>query len=102
ASICKPLHYGTLLGSRACAHMAAAAWASAFLNALLHTASTLSLPLCQGNAMGQFFCEIPRILKLSCSRSTYLRELVLVILYSLLDFGCIVFILTSFILMCRS
>ncbi|NWT07052.1 O14J1 protein, partial [Mionectes macconnelli] len=24
--ICKPLHYGTLLGSRACAHMAAAAW----------------------------------------------------------------------------
>ncbi|NXO46790.1 O14I1 protein, partial [Locustella ochotensis] len=36
-SICKPLHYGTLLGSRACAHMAAAAWASAFLNALLHT-----------------------------------------------------------------
>ncbi|NXS35284.1 O14I1 protein, partial [Pomatostomus ruficeps] len=36
-SICKPLHYGTLLGSRTCAHMAAAAWASGFLNALLHT-----------------------------------------------------------------
>ncbi|NWR44940.1 O14I1 protein, partial [Regulus satrapa] len=34
-SICKPLHYRTLLGSRACVHMAAAAWASAFLNALL-------------------------------------------------------------------
>ncbi|NWV19973.1 O14I1 protein, partial [Origma solitaria] len=34
-SICKPLHYGTLLGSRACAHMAAAAWACAFLIALL-------------------------------------------------------------------
>ncbi|NWU46764.1 O14J1 protein, partial [Dromas ardeola] len=36
-AICKPLHYGTLLGSRACAHMAAAAWGSGFLNALLHT-----------------------------------------------------------------
>ncbi|NXC59002.1 O14I1 protein, partial [Aleadryas rufinucha] len=34
-SICKPLHYGTLLGSRACAHIAGAAWASAFLTALL-------------------------------------------------------------------
>ncbi|NXY23676.1 O14I1 protein, partial [Atrichornis clamosus] len=34
-SICKPLHYGTLLGSRACAHMAAAAWASEFLYALM-------------------------------------------------------------------
>ncbi|XP_041875512.1 olfactory receptor 14J1-like [Corvus kubaryi] len=73
-SICKALHYGTLLGSRACAHMAAAAWASAFLNALLHTANTFSLPLCQGNALGQFFCEIPHILKLSCSHSN-LREL---------------------------
>ncbi|RMB88155.1 hypothetical protein DUI87_35469 [Hirundo rustica rustica] len=73
-SICKPLHYGTLLGSRACAHMAAAAWASAFLNALMHTANTFSLPLCQGNALSQFFCEIPHILKLSCSHSK-LREL---------------------------
>ncbi|RMB97208.1 hypothetical protein DUI87_26310 [Hirundo rustica rustica] len=72
-SICKPLHYGTLLGSRACAHMAAAAWASAFLTALLFTANTFSLPLCHGNALGQFFCEIPPILKLSCSNS-YFRE----------------------------
>ncbi|NWV03617.1 O14I1 protein, partial [Ptilonorhynchus violaceus] len=34
-SICKLLHCRTLLGSRACAHMAAAAWASGFLTALL-------------------------------------------------------------------
>ncbi|NXM84689.1 O14CZ protein, partial [Oenanthe oenanthe] len=100
--MCTPLHYGTLLASRVCAHMAAAAWASGFLNALLHTANTFSLPLCQVNALAKFFCEIPHTLKLSCSHSTYLRELVLVILDSLLDFGCIVFIITSFILMCRS
>ncbi|NXO12418.1 O14I1 protein, partial [Oriolus oriolus] len=31
----KPLHYRALLGSRACAHMAAAAWAGGFLTALL-------------------------------------------------------------------
>ncbi|NWW50621.1 OR1FC protein, partial [Pedionomus torquatus] len=35
-AICRPLHYGTLLGSRACVHMAAAAWGSGFLNVLLH------------------------------------------------------------------
>ncbi|XP_064262949.1 olfactory receptor 14A16-like [Passer domesticus] len=78
-SICKPLHYRTLLGSRACAHMAAAAWASAFLYAVVHTANTFSLPLCHGNALDQFFCEVPQILKLSCSKS-YLRELGLLIL----------------------
>nr|XP_026655277.1 olfactory receptor 14J1-like [Zonotrichia albicollis] len=95
-SICKPLHYGTLLGSRACAHMAAAAWASAFLNALLHTANTFSLPLCHGNKLGQFFCEIPQILKLFCSKS-YLRELGLLVFSVSLGFGCFVFIVFSYV-----
>ncbi|XP_072775903.1 olfactory receptor 14J1-like [Taeniopygia guttata] len=98
-SICKPLHYGTLLGSRACAHMAAAAWASAFLNALLHTANTFSLPLCHGNAMDQFFCEIPQILKLSCS---YLRELGLIAVSVCLGLGCFVFIVFSYVQIFRA
>ncbi|KAM4883381.1 olfactory receptor 14J1-like [Sylvia borin] len=100
-SICKPLHYGTLLGSRACAHMAAAAWASAFLNALMHTASTFSLPLCHGNALGQFFCEIPPILKLSCSKS-YFRELGLIAVSASLGLGCFVFIVFSYVQIFRA
>ncbi|XP_059347371.1 olfactory receptor 14J1-like [Ammospiza nelsoni] len=95
-SICKPLHYGTLLGTRACAHMAAAAWASAFLYSLLHTANTFSLPLCHGNVLGQFFCEIPQILKLSCSNSS-LRELGIIAVSACLLFGCFVFIVFSYV-----
>ncbi|KAM6988983.1 olfactory receptor 14J1-like [Passerculus sandwichensis] len=100
-SICKPLHYGTLLGSRACAHMAAAAWASAFLNALMHTANTFSLPLCHGNALGQFFCEIPPILKLSCLNS-HLRELGILAVSMCLVFGCFVFIVFSYVQIFRA
>ncbi|XP_054660894.1 olfactory receptor 14A16-like [Grus americana] len=96
-AICQPLHYGTLLGSRACVHMAAAAWGSGFLNAVLHTANTFSIPLCQGNALDQFFCEIPQILKLSCS-DAYLREAGLLILSSFLSFGCFVFIVLSYVI----
>uniref|UniRef100_A0A8B9R1Y1 Olfactory receptor n=1 Tax=Anas platyrhynchos TaxID=8839 RepID=A0A8B9R1Y1_ANAPL len=95
-AICKPLHYGSLLGSRACAQMAAAAWGSGFLNAVLHTANTFSLPLCQGNAVDQFFCEIPHILKLSCSDS-YLREGQLLIFSAFLTIGCFVFIVLSYV-----
>ncbi|KFZ67306.1 Olfactory receptor 14J1, partial [Podiceps cristatus] len=50
-AICQPLHYGTLLGSRACVHMTAAAWATTFVYSLLHAANTFSVPLCQGNAV---------------------------------------------------
>ncbi|XP_027562851.1 olfactory receptor 14J1-like, partial [Neopelma chrysocephalum] len=100
-AICKPLHYGTLLGSRACAHMAAAAWATGFLYSLLHTANTFSLPLCQGNALGQFFCEIPHILKLSCSLSN-LREVWLLVVSCCLGFGCFVFIVFSYVQIFRA
>ncbi|KAM3654525.1 olfactory receptor 14A16-like [Ammospiza maritima maritima] len=100
-SICKPLHYGTLLCSRACAHMAAAAWACAFLYSLIHTANTFSLPLCHGNALGQFFCEIPHILKLSCSKS-YLREFGLIVFSISLLFGCFVFIVFSYVQIFRA
>ncbi|NXJ58882.1 O14J1 protein, partial [Spizaetus tyrannus] len=100
-AICKPLHYGTLLGSRACVHMAAAAWGSGFLNAVLHTANTFSLPLCQGNALDQFFCEIPQILKLSCADS-HLREVGLLVVSACLVFGCFVSIVVSYVQVFRA
>ncbi|XP_025916784.1 olfactory receptor 14A16-like [Apteryx rowi] len=95
-AICRPLHCSTLMGSRACVTMAAAAWASGFLYSLVHTASTFSIPLCQGNTVDQFFCEIPHILKLSCSDS-YLREVGLLVVSVCLSFVCFIFIVLSYV-----
>ncbi|NXE85874.1 O14J1 protein, partial [Cochlearius cochlearius] len=100
-AICHPLHYRTLLGSRACIHMAAAAWGSAFLNSLCHTSTTFSIPLCKGNALNQFFCEIPQILKLSCSHA-YLRELGLIVSSVFVAFGCFIFIVLSYVQIFRA
>ncbi|XP_072705403.1 olfactory receptor 14C36-like [Ciconia boyciana] len=100
-AICKPLHYGTLLGSRACLKMAAAAWGSGFLNAVLHTANAFSLPLCHGNGLDQFFCEIPQILKLSCSHS-YIREVGLLVVSACSVLGCFVFIVLSYVQIFRA
>ncbi|KAM8794262.1 olfactory receptor 14C36-like [Eudromia elegans] len=100
-AICRPLHYGTLLSSRACVKMAAVAWAGGFLNALFHTGSTFSIPLCQGNVVEQFFCEIPQILKLSCSDS-YLREVGLLMVPACLMFGCFLFIAVSYVQIFRA
>ncbi|XP_042645119.1 olfactory receptor 14C36-like [Tyto alba] len=100
-AICQPLHYGTLLGSRACVHMAAAAWGSGFLNAVLHTANTFSLPLCQGNAINQFFCEVPQILKLSCANS-FLREIWVLLVGACLTSGCFIFIVVSYVQIFRA
>ncbi|XP_064894660.1 olfactory receptor 14I1-like [Columba livia] len=100
-AICKPLHYGTLLGSRACVHMAAAAWGTGFLYSLMHTANTFSLPLCQGNTIEQFFCEVSQILKLSCS-DAYLREFKLLVFSTFVFLGCFVFIVLSYVQIFRA
>ncbi|NXV82286.1 O14AG protein, partial [Atlantisia rogersi] len=100
-AICHSLHYGTLLGNRACVHMAAAASASGFLFAVLHTANTFSVPLCHGNAVDQFFCEFPQILKHSCSVA-YLREIGVLVFSVCLSFGCFVFIVVSYVQIFRA
>ncbi|XP_068280308.1 olfactory receptor 14A16-like [Nyctibius grandis] len=100
-AIGKPLHYRTLLGSKSCVHMAVAAWGTGFFNAVLHTANTFSLPLCHGNALDQFFCEIPHILKLSCS-DAYLREVGLIVVSLCLAFGCFIFIVLSYVQIFRA
>ncbi|KFZ66009.1 Olfactory receptor 14J1, partial [Podiceps cristatus] len=64
-------------------------------------ANTFSLPLCQGNAVEQFFCEIPQILKLSCSHS-YLREAGLLAFSAFPFLGCFVFILLSYVQIFRA
>ncbi|KAM8794804.1 olfactory receptor 14C36-like [Eudromia elegans] len=100
-AICRPLHYGTLLSNRACVKMAAAAWASGFLYALLHTGNIFYIPLCQGNEVEQFFCEIPHILKLSCSES-YLRKVKVLVFSACLVFGGFLFIVVSYVQIFRA
>ncbi|XP_068521734.1 olfactory receptor 14A16-like [Anas acuta] len=100
-AICKPLHYRTIMDSRTCVNMAEAAWGSGVLNAVLHTVNTFSLPLCQGNALDQFFCEIPQILKLCCS-DAYLQEVGLLVVSACLLFVCFLFLVLSYVQIFRA
>ncbi|XP_068521861.1 olfactory receptor 14C36-like [Anas acuta] len=100
-AICKPLHYGTIMANRTCINIIAVLWGSTFVYALLHTASTFSLPLCQGNVLDQFFCELPQILKLSCS-DAYLREAGLLMFSACLLSGCFVFLVLSYVQIFRA
>ncbi|XP_067173438.1 olfactory receptor 14I1-like [Apteryx mantelli] len=95
-AICKPLHCETLMGSRACVKMAGVAWGSGFLYAGLHTGNTFSIPLCEGNIVDQFFCEVPQLLRLSCSNS-YLREIGLLTFSAFLFLGCLFLIILSYV-----
>ncbi|XP_059587747.1 olfactory receptor 14A16-like [Alligator mississippiensis] len=95
-AICKPLHYGIIMNRRACVQMAACAWVVGAINSAMHTGNTFSLPFCHSNIINQFFCEIPQLLKLSCS-GTYRRELAALAFSVCLGLGCFVFIIVSYV-----
>ncbi|XP_034642622.1 olfactory receptor 14A16-like [Trachemys scripta elegans] len=95
-AICFPLHYRMIMSRGTCAQMAAGSWVSGFLYSVLHTGNTFRLPFCHSNVVGQFFCDIPQLLKLSCS-DTYSNKVVVVLFGVCLALGCFVFIIMSYI-----
>ncbi|XP_074074774.1 olfactory receptor 14A16-like [Macrotis lagotis] len=96
AAICRPLHYEILMSRETCMQMAAASWVNGSLSGIMHTASTFSEPFCKGNELGQFFCEIPHLLKLSCSQPNF-AEIGTTITTTVLGLGCFSYIVISYI-----
>uniref|UniRef100_A0A674JS04 Olfactory receptor n=2 Tax=Terrapene triunguis TaxID=2587831 RepID=A0A674JS04_9SAUR len=94
-AICPPLHYERMMNRRDCVQMAASAWTSGILYSALHTGNTFSLPFCQSNIINQFFCEIPKLLKLTCSDS-YLSEVAVLAFSACLDLSCFGLITVSY------
>ncbi|XP_065271529.1 olfactory receptor 14A16-like [Emys orbicularis] len=100
-AMCQPLHYDTMMNSRACVQMAAGAWISGILYSVLHTGNTFALTFCGGNMVDQFFCEIPQLLKLTCSDS-YLSEVGVLAFSVCLVLGCFVFMIVSYVQIFKS
>ncbi|XP_061444872.1 olfactory receptor 14I1-like [Rhineura floridana] len=94
-AICNPLRYETIMNKGACIQMAASAWLSGFLYAVLHTSTTFAMTFCS-NIVDQFFCEVPQLVKISCS-NLYLIEDALLILSVAVAFGCFIFIVVTYV-----
>ncbi|CAM4636395.1 unnamed protein product, partial [Lepidochelys olivacea] len=100
-AICQPLHYEAMMNSRACVQLAAGSWISGILFSVLHTGNTFALTFCGGNMVDQFFCEIPQLLKLTCSDS-YLSEVGVIVFSVCLVLGFFVFIIVSYVQIFKS
>ncbi|XP_074046445.1 olfactory receptor 5V1-like [Macrotis lagotis] len=75
-AICHPLHYPILMSKRVCACLATGSWLCGLINSLTHTGLTATLTLCGPNQISHFLCDIPLLLKLSCS-DTSINEVAL-------------------------
>ncbi|XP_003421891.3 olfactory receptor 14J1-like [Loxodonta africana] len=94
-AICLPLRYETIMDVSTCVHGVLAVWISGVISGVMHTAATFSIHFCGENIIHQFFCNVPQLLKLSCSND-YVSELGVTGFLSLVAFLCFISIGLSY------
>ncbi|XP_037374447.1 olfactory receptor 14J1-like [Talpa occidentalis] len=94
-AICFPLHYEIIMDVSKCVQGVLGIWISAIISGAMHTAATFSMHFCGSHIIHQFFCDIPQLMKLSCSNE-YIREVGVTGFLSLVAFLCITFIGVSY------
>ncbi|XP_072494601.1 olfactory receptor 5V1-like [Notamacropus eugenii] len=96
-AICHPLRYPVLMSKRVCAYLAAGSWLCGLVNSLTHTGLTTTLTLCGPNQISHFLCDIPLLLKLSCS-DTSVNEVALYVSSAIIGLSPCLFTAVSYIL----
>ncbi|XP_037374436.1 olfactory receptor 14J1-like [Talpa occidentalis] len=94
-AICFPLRYEIIMDVSKCVHSVFGVWISGVISGVMHTTATFSIHFCGSHIIHQYFCDIPQLLKLSCSNE-YIREVGVTVFLSLVAFLCIAFIGVSY------
>ncbi|XP_006872904.1 PREDICTED: olfactory receptor 14J1-like [Chrysochloris asiatica] len=96
AAICFPLHYEVIMNPSKCQWAVRAVWLSGCISGIVFTTSTFSITFCKDKIIHQFFCDIPQLLKLSCSND-YLGVIGVTTFMSVMAFMCLTSIILSYI-----
>ncbi|XP_008825781.1 olfactory receptor 14J1-like [Nannospalax galili] len=95
-AICLPLHYEVIMNPRTCRWAVTAVWISGGITGILYTTTTFSMRFCGAKIIHQFFCDIPQLLKLSCSNG-YLGVVGVIALMVMVGTACFTAICLSYI-----
>ncbi|XP_048205223.1 olfactory receptor 14J1-like [Perognathus longimembris pacificus] len=95
-AICYPLHYELIMDPRKCKRAVTAVWVSGGISGIMYTTATFSITFCKAKVIHQFFCDVPQIVKLSCSND-YLAVTGVNILIAVASSACFISIGFSYI-----
>ncbi|XP_076967060.1 olfactory receptor 6C2-like [Tamandua tetradactyla] len=94
-AICKPLHYVTIMNSRVCRRFILGSWLAGLLIILPPLGMGVTLEFCDSNVIDHFACDGYPLLKISCS-DTWLIEQVVIICAVLTFIMTLVCVLLSY------
>ncbi|XP_028388363.1 olfactory receptor 6C2-like [Phyllostomus discolor] len=77
-AICKPLHYMTIMNSRVCRRLILCCWMAGLLIILPPFSLSQNLEFCDSNIIDSFLCDVSPFLKISCSDTQVIEQMVIV------------------------
>ncbi|XP_008849091.1 olfactory receptor 6C68-like [Nannospalax galili] len=92
-AICKPLHYMTIMNNKVCKTMIISCWISALMIILPPLSLGLQLEFCDSNIIDHFGCDANPLLKISCSDTWLIEQMVIAsaVLTFIITLICVLF-----------
>ncbi|XP_075404317.1 olfactory receptor 5J3-like [Tenrec ecaudatus] len=95
-AIASPLLYTVIMTQRLCISMVLISYLGGLINSLTHTIGLLRLDFCGPNLVNHYFCDIPPLLKLSCS-DAHTNEMLLLIFSAFIAMFTFIIIMVSYV-----
>ncbi|XP_015290779.4 olfactory receptor 5J3-like [Macaca fascicularis] len=95
-AIANPLLYTVIMTQTVCIQMVLASYLGGLINSLTHTIGLLRLDFCGPNIVNHYFCDIPPLLRLSCS-DAHINEMLLLVFSGLIAMFTFIVVMVSYI-----
>ncbi|NP_001000670.1 olfactory receptor Olr551 [Rattus norvegicus] len=95
-AIVNPLMYTVIMTFSICTNMVLACYFCGLINSLTHTIGLFRLDFCGPNTVNHFFCDIPLLLKLSCS-DAHINEMLLLVFSGGIAIFTFIIVMVSYI-----
>uniref|UniRef100_A0A8C3YFQ4 Olfactory receptor n=1 Tax=Catagonus wagneri TaxID=51154 RepID=A0A8C3YFQ4_9CETA len=91
-AICKPLHYTTIMSNKLCKTMLICCWMAAIMIILPPLSLGFRLEFCDSNVIDHFACDASPLLKISCSDTWLIEQIVIAfaVLTLIITLKCVV------------
>ncbi|XP_006154716.1 olfactory receptor 4D2 [Tupaia chinensis] len=76
-AISRPLHYVTIMNTQLCVGLVVTSWVGGFIHSITQLALMLPLPFCGPNVLDNFYCDVPQVLSLACTDTSFLEFLMI-------------------------
>ncbi|KAG9463244.1 hypothetical protein GDO78_022143, partial [Eleutherodactylus coqui] len=93
-AICNPLLYNNIMKRVTCIMFVIGSWFAGTIVGILQTSLIFSLPFCNSNRINNFYCDIPPLMSLACTKTQFNQIMMLITTLIIIPGPCILTVLS--------